>query len=198
MEPAPSLSPDAEEVMRLLAEWKSGDRAALDRLMPIIYGEMRRLAAYHLRSERPGHTLQPTALIHEAYLRLMKQEPPTVVSAPHFYSVASQVMRQVLVDFARSRKAAKRGAGNQAPLDEALAMSEQRADELIALDEALERLKVIDERKAHVIELRFFGGFQREEIADALGLTLPTVKRDLMLGEAWLRRELAAETDGKS
>ena len=198
MERPPSLSPDSEVVMRLLADWKSGDRAALDRLMPIVYAEMRRLAAYHLKNERPGHTLQPTALIHEAYLRLMKQEPPTVVSAPHFYSVASQVMRQVLVDFARSRKAAKRGAGNQAPLEEDSAMSEQRADELIALDEALDRLKALDERKARVIELRFFGGFQREEIADALGLTLATVKRDLTLGEAWLRRELTGGTDEKS
>ena len=190
----PALSPSADEVMRLLADWKSGDRAALDRLMPIVYGEMRRLAAHHLRNERAGHTLQPTALIHEAYLRLMKQEPPTVVSAPHFYSLASQVMRQVLVDFARTRKAAKRGAGNQAPLDEASAMSEQRADELVALDEALERLKALDERKAQVIELRFFGGFQREEIASALGLTLATVKRDLTLGEAWLRREMTGRT----
>jgi RNA polymerase sigma factor (TIGR02999 family) len=198
MERAPSFSPNSEEVMRLLADWKSGDRAALDRLMPIVYGEMRRLAAYHLKNERPGHTLQPTALIHEAYLRLMNQEPPTVVSAPHFYSVASQVMRQVLVDFARSRKAAKRGAGNQAPLEEASAMSEQRADELLALDEALDRLKALDERKARVIELRFFGGFQREEIASALALTLATVKRDLILGEAWLRRELTGGTDGKS
>jgi RNA polymerase sigma-70 factor, ECF subfamily len=198
MERAPSLSPNSEEVMQLLADWKSGDRAALDRLMPIVYGEMRRLAAYHLKNERPGHTLQPTALIHEAYLRLMNQEPPTVVSAPHFYSVASQVMRQVLVDFARRRKAAKRGAGNQAPLEEASAMSEQRADELIALDEALDRLKALDERKARVIEARFFGGFQREEIADALGLTLATVKRDLILGEAWLRRELTGGTGGKS
>jgi RNA polymerase sigma factor (TIGR02999 family) len=198
MERAPSFSPNSEEVMRLLADWKSGDRAALDRLMPIVYGEMRRLAAYHLKNERPGHTLQPTALIHEAYLRLMNQEPPTVVSAPHFYSVASQVMRQVLVDFARSRKAAKRGAGNQAPLEEASAMSEQRADELLALDEALDRLKALDERKARVIELRFFGGFQREEIASALALTLATVKRDLILGEAWLRRELTGGTGGKS
>lgn len=198
MERGPSFSPNSEEVMRLLADWKSGDRAALDRLMPIVYGEMRRLAAYHLKNERPGHTLQPTALIHEAYLRLMNQEPPTVVSAPHFYSVASQVMRQVLVDFARSRKAAKRGAGNQAPLEEASAMSEQRADELLALDEALDRLKALDERKARVIELRFFGGFQREEIASALALTLATVKRDLILGEAWLRRELTGGTDGKS
>jgi len=198
MERAPSFSPNSEEVMRLLADWKSGDPAALDRLMPIVYGEMRRLAAYHLKNERPGHTLQPTALIHEAYLRLMKQEPPTVVSAPHFYSVASQVMRQVLVDFARSRKAAKRGAGNQAPLEEASAMSEPRADELLALDEALDRLKALDERKARVIELRFFGGLQREEIASALELTLATVKRDLMLGEAWLRRELAEGTEGES
>lgn len=198
MERAPSLSPNSDEVMRLLADWKSGDRAAFDRLMPIVYGEMRRLAAYHLKNERPGHTLQPTALIHEVYLRLMNQEPPTVVSAPHFYCVASQVMRQVLVDFARSRKAAKRGAGNQAPLEEALAMSEQRADELVAMDEALDRLQALDERKARVIELRFFGGFQREEIANALGLTVATVKRDLTLGEAWLRRELRAGTDGKS
>jgi RNA polymerase sigma factor (TIGR02999 family) len=198
MEPAPSFSPNPDEVIQLLADWKSGDRAALDRLMPIVYGEMRRLAAYHLKNERAGHTLQPTALIHEVYLRLMHQEPPTVVSAPHFYSVASQVMRQVLVDFARSRKAAKRGAGNQASLEEASAMSMQRADELVALDEALDRLQALDERKARVIELRFFGGFQREEIATALGLTLATVKRDLTLGEAWLRRELTGRTDGTS
>ena len=177
-------------ITQLLRDWKAGDRGALDKLTPIVYRELRRLAAHHLKNERPGHTLQPTALIHEAYIRLVNQETPTVKSSPHFISIASQVMRQVLVDFARTRKAGKRGAGNQAPLDEASAMTEQRADELLALDLALERLQDLDPRKAKVIALRYFGGLQRAEIAESLGLTLATVKRDLTLAEAWLRREL--------
>ena len=194
MEGSSSVSPNSEEVMRLLAEWKSGDRAALDRLMPIVYSEMRRLAAYHLKNERVGHTLQATALIHEAYLRLMNQEPPTVVSAPHFYSVASQVMRQVLVDFARSRKAAKRGAGKQAPLEEAFAMSEQRADELVALDEALDRLSTVDTRAAEMVKLCFFVGLTQEEAARELGVSLSTAERLWGFARAWLLREVRKGT----
>ena len=145
-----------------------------------------------LRRERPGHTLQPTALIHEAYLRLVDQKVPEWQNRAHFFSVASQIMRQILVDFARSKSAAKRGGVLQVTLDDSLAVVGARAEEFLALHEGLERLKGFDERKARVIEMRYFGGMTREEVAEAMGLTLATVKRDLMLGEAWLRKELGA------
>ena len=143
-----------------------------------------------MRRERPDHALQPKALINEAYVRLVDQRTPQFANRKHFFGVAAQIMRQVLVDFARAHRADKRGAGEKAPFDEAMAVSVEPSAALIDLHEALERLAAFDERKAKVIELRYFGGLSREEVADTLGLTLATVKRDLLLGEAWLRREL--------
>lgn len=185
------LDERARDVTRLLIAWHDGQPAALDELAPIVYAELRRLAAAYMRRERPEHTLQPTALIHEAYMRLVDQSLPVFDSRTHFFGVAARIMRQVLVDFARARRAEKRGSGLKAPLDDAIHLSANPSADLIDLHEALERLAAFDPRKANVIEMRYFGGLTREEVADALHLTLATVKRDLMLAEAWLRRELA-------
>ena len=181
---------DSSPVTQLLSDWRLGDRAALDALTPIVYTELRRLAASYMGRERSDHTLQPTALIHEAYIRLIDQGGPGFESRSHFFGVAAHLMRQVLTDFARRRLAGKRGSGKQEELHEASAMTEQQSEELLSVHEALNKLAAEDERKAKVIELRYFGGLKREEIAEALGLSLATVKRDLMLGEAWMRRQL--------
>ena len=185
------LDDRAREVTHLLIKWHDGERAALDELTPIVYTELRRLAASYMRRERPEHTLQPTALIHEAYMRLVDQSLPVFDSRTHFFGVAARIMRQVLVDFSRARRSAKRGSGLKTPLDEAVRLSTEPAVDVVDLHDALERLAAFDPRKAKVIELRYFGGLTRDEVADTLHLTLGTVKRDLMLGEAWLRRELA-------
>ena len=187
-------SQPAPDVTRLLIAWKEGDRAALDALTPHVYQELRRIAASYLRNERPGHTLQPTALIHEAYLRLIDQSLPQFNSRTHFFGVAAQIMRQILVDFARSHRAEKRGGGlPHVDLTEATLVDRgdaERSMRLLDLNDALDRLATFDNRKARVIELRYFGGLQREEVAEVLGVSLATVKRDLSLGEAWLKREL--------
>jgi RNA polymerase sigma factor (TIGR02999 family) len=146
-----------------------------------------------MRRERPEHTLQPTALIHEAYVRLVDQSLPSFNSRTHFFGVAARIMRQVLVDFARAHRAEKRGSGRKTPLDEAIRLTTEPSVDLLELHDALDRLAAFDARKAKVIEMRYFGGLSRDEVAEALELTLATVKRDLMLGEAWLRRELATE-----
>jgi len=179
----------AQTVTRLLGAWRGGDRAALDALTPIVYQELRRLASSHLKGERRGHSLQPTALIHEAYLRLVDGNMPHFNGRSHFFGVAAQIMRQILIDFARSRTAQKRGGGAEhVGLLDQDAISLDKTDELLAIHEALDRLETQDQRKAKVIELRYFGGLNRDEIAEALELTLATVKRDLALGEAFLRR----------
>ena len=185
-------SGEPADVTRLLIAWRDGDRAALDALSPIVYQELRRLAGAYMRQERPDHTLQPTALVHEAYVRLVDQSLPDFANRKHFFGVVAHLMRQVLVDFARAHRSEKRGAGLKAPLEEGAAVAAPPAVDILALDEALDRLATFDARKASVIELRYFGGLTREEVADALDLTLATVKRDLSLGEAWLRRELTA------
>ena len=181
---------DAPPVTKLLREWRGGDRAALDALTPIVYSELRRLAASYMGRERPDHTLQATALIHEAYIRLIDQGSPDFDNRSHFFGVAAHLMRQVLTDFARRRLSAKRGSGKKEELNDAIAMTVQQSEELLSVHEALNQLAAEDERKAKVIELRYFGGLKREEIAEALGMSLATVKRDLMLGEAWMRRQL--------
>jgi RNA polymerase sigma factor (TIGR02999 family) len=186
------LDERAQEVTHLLIRWHEGQRAALDELTPLVYGELRKLAAAYMRRERTEHTLQPTALINEAYLRLVDQSLPMFNSRTHFFGVAAQIMRQVLVDFARAHRSEKRGAGFRTPLDEAVHLSVEPSTDLLELHDALERLATFDHRKAKVIEMRYFGGLTRDEVAEAMHLTLATVKRDLMLGEAWLRRELAA------
>lgn len=180
------------EITQLLRKWSEGDRAALDQLMPVVHQELRKLANAYLRGEKPGHTLQPTALINEAYLRLVGQNFPEWQSRKHFYGVAAQLMRQILVEHARAHAAAKRGAGGQKlPLDEAINFSQDQAADLVALDDALTALARFDERKARVVELRYFGGFSIEEIANALDISVATVGREMRMAQAWLHRELA-------
>jgi len=160
--------------------------------MPLVYQELKKLAGHHLKSERAGHTLEPTALIHEAYLRMVEQEMPQWQSRAHFYGVAARLMRQILVDHARTRSAAKRGAGQlKLSLDDAPPVfTEWDASALLSLDEALKRLAAFDERKCRILEMRSFGGMSIEETARALGLSEPTVKREMRLAQAWIRREL--------
>ena len=186
-----AMSHDGQEITRLLAEWRGGDKAALDRLSPIVHQELRQIAVAYMRRERPGHTLQPTALINEAYLRLLDKSGITFANRAHFFGIAAQIMRQILVDFARKRVAAKRGSGLRDELSEAMQVSMQQSEEVLAVHQALDRLAALDERKARIMEMRHFGGLSREEIAEATGMSLATVKRDMQLAGAWLRRELA-------
>jgi len=179
------------EITQLLLRWSQGDQAALDQLMPVVYDELHKLADGYLRRERPDHTLQPTALINETYLRLVKQDFPEWQSRRHFYGVAAQLMRQILVDYARSRAADKRGGGDQKySLDESLSFSDERAADLVALDDALVALATFDERKVRIIELRYFGGLSLEETAAELGLSVATIGHEMRLARAWLRREM--------
>jgi RNA polymerase sigma factor (TIGR02999 family) len=186
------------EITPLLLRWGRGEQAALDQLMPIVYEELRNLAHSYLSRERPDHTLQPTALINEAYLRLRNQDFPDWQSRKHFYGVAAQLMRQILVDYARTRATNKRGSGVQKlPLDEALTFSDENAAELVALGEALVALEKFDERKVRIIELRYFGGLSLEETADALGVSVTTISQETRLARAWLRREMNPRTPAK-
>jgi len=173
------------DVTRLLVQWANGDLEALDTLTPLIYGELRRLAASHLRKERRSHTLQPTALVHEAYLRLVDQKRPQWQSRSHFFGVAARLMRQILVDHARSRGADKR-AGQKVSLEAALSFQPERNRDLVALDQGLIALEKIDPRKCRAVELRYFGGLSMEEIAQTLEVSAVTVRRDLRMAEAWL------------
>lgn len=185
------MTPPGNPVTKLLRQWSEGDQSVLNELTPLVYQELRRLANSYLRRERPGHTLQPTALIHEAYLRLMDQGQPEWRSRSHFFSFAAHLMRQILVDHARTHNAAKRGgSGQRVPMDEAQALAPERDPELLALDEALTRLEQFDERKARVLELRFFGGLTLEEAAEALGVSTRTVEREMRLARAWLQKAL--------
>ena len=186
----------ASPVTQLLVEWSQGNQAALEELTPHVYRELHALARSYLRRGRPNHTLQPTALINEACIRLLgKSEPIQWENRAHFFGIAARLMRMVLVDYSRARQAAKRGGEAEAvTLEETMALSSSHAPDVLEVNEALDHLAKIDERKAKVIELRYFGGMEREEIAAALGLTVATVKRDLRLGEAWLRRFLRGES----
>ena len=177
----------------LLSAWSAGDKAALEQLMPMIYQELHRLAARHLAHERVGHTLQATALVNEAYLRLIDQKRVRWQNRAHFLGIAAQMMRRILVDYARTRRNAKRGGG--APvvsLDEAATLSVERASDLIAVNDALTRLSELDARKGRVVELRFFGGLSVEETAEVLQISPNTVLRDWRTAKAWLHRELSA------
>lgn len=180
---------ETHEVTLLLAEWAKGNPDALNDLMPLVYRELRQLAASYLRKERPGHTLQPTALVHEAYLRLVDQTNPTWQSRSHFYGVAARLMRQILVDHARRKQAGKRG-GLQVSLDEVVSFQPERSRDLVALDSGLKALEKIDPRKCQAVELRYFGGLSMEEIAQALDVSAVTVRRDLRMAEAWLHKEM--------
>jgi RNA polymerase sigma factor (TIGR02999 family) len=180
------------EITRLLAEWSGGNQAALDNLVPIVYDELRRLASNYMHGERTDHLLQTTALVHEAYLRLIDREHVSCQTRTQFFAVAAQVMRRVLVDYARGRDRAKRGDG-VAPLalDDVAVLSDDRAEELIAINTALESLTAFDPRKGRVFELRYFGGMSVEEVADALSVSPVTVARDWRMAKVWLRREIA-------
>lgn len=186
---------DGPQVTQLLVAWSHGDRAALDELTPHVYRELHSLAKSYLRRGRPNQTLQPTALINEACLRLLGQSGKIQwENRVHFFGIAARLMRMVLVDYSRSRHAEKRGGqSDPVTLEETLVLSPARSPDVLEVNEALDELAKVDERKANVIELRYFGGMDREEIATALRLTVPTVKRDLRLGEAWLRRFLRGE-----
>jgi len=185
------------EVTALLLSWSDGDRDALARLMPLVYDELRRLALDHLRRERPDHTLQPTALVNEVYLRLVDQRRVSWQTRAQFFGLAAQLMRHVLVDHARARASAKRGGGvSKLSLDEARIAPEEVAAELVALDEALVRLAAVDERKSRVVEMRFFAGLSVEETAEALGVSDKTVMRDWRIAKVWLHRELSGEGAG--
>lgn len=181
--------PDSHEVTLLLVEWAKGNQRALDDLTPLVYRELRLLAASYLRKERQSHTLQPTALVHEAYLRLVDQSSPTWQSRAHFFGVAARLMRQILVDHARRKQAGKR-AGLKVPLDKAVSFQPERGRDLIALDTGLSALEKIDPRKCKTIELRYFGGLSMEEIAQSLEVSAITVRRDLRMAEAWLHQEM--------
>lgn len=182
-----------ESITALLRAWRGGQNDALDRLIPLIYEELQRLAGRAMRDERPDHTLQTTALIHEAYLRLLGSKVEWA-DRVHFYAVAAQTMRRVLVDHARARARDKRGGGAvRVPLEENLAGVSPSAD-IVALDEALERLSALDSRKARAIELHYFGGLTYDEAAHVLGVSPATVDRELRLAKAWLYRELTDET----
>lgn len=178
----------------LLADWQGGDSVALDKLLPIVYRELQRLAASYMRRERAGHTLQPTALIHEAYVRLVDQKTPNWRNRSHFFGVAAQVMRQVLVDSARTRNAAKRDGGEKVSLEDVVVSAPERPHEIVNLDEGLTELAKIGARKAKVLEMRYFGGLSNSDIAEALDISIPTVVRDSRFAEAWLRQYL----DGRS
>ncbi|MGH9831828.1 MAG: sigma-70 family RNA polymerase sigma factor [Blastocatellia bacterium] len=184
-------TPSSHEITQLLLAWSEGDKAALDQLMPLVYDELRRLAKHHMRNERAGHTLQTTALIHEAYLRLVDAGQVRLENRRHFFAAASRLMRQALVDLARERGSRKRGgAAQQVSLDEAMVVSKHRDEGLLALDEALGALAVIDARKSQMVELRFFGGLSVEETAEALSVSVETVHRDWRLARSWLLRKL--------
>lgn len=182
------------EITQLLAELKSGNREAEAKLVPLVYDELRRLAAHYMRQERRDHTLQATALVHEAYLRLVGQRDVNWQSRAHFFGVAAQLMRRILVDYARARQTDKRGAGLQkASLEEALLFSDEQSGELLALDEALDRLAERDPRQSRIVELRFFAGLTVEETAEVLAISPKTVKRDWSVARAWLHGEISRE-----
>lgn len=181
------------EITKLLLDWSKGNRVALDQLIPLVYDELRRLASRHMNGEVPNHLLQTTALLHEAYLRLVDQQAVAWQNRAHFFGICARLMRQILVDHARSRGRLKRGGGVRAiELDEAVAMDPARSEEVLAIHDALEKLSAVDARKAQVAELRFFGGLSVEEAAEVLQVSPNTVIRDWSLAKAWLAREMGA------
>jgi len=184
-------TPSPQRVTQLLANWSHGDDAALTELTPLVYEDLRRLAHRHMGGQRPDHTLQTTALVHEAYLRLADQTNPNWQTRAHFFAVAARAMRQILVDYAKSYRAQKRGGGGlKIELDEAALVSPRESKEIIDLHEALERLAAVDSRKAEVVELKYFGGLNYDEIAEVLKISPVTVKRDWEFAKVWLYAEL--------
>jgi len=184
------------DITQLLKDWSDGDGQAPAQLMPLVYQELRRLADHYMSHERVGHTLQPTALVNEAYLRLIDQTRVNWQNRAHFFGIAAQLMRRILLDHARAHHAEKRGGvAKRLSLDEAAILPEERASDLIALDEALEELAKFDERKSRIVELRFFGGLGVDETAEVLGIHRATVLRDWSVAKAWLHRELSKGDD---
>jgi RNA polymerase sigma factor (TIGR02999 family) len=174
--------------------WQGGDRAALDALVPVVYKELHRLAHYELRKERPNHTLQSAALVHEAYFRLVGQAPPQWKSRTHFFAIAAQLMRQILVDYARRRRASKRGSGvYMLTLDEAMTVTrgKNKDADVVAIDDALKTLAELDPRQSRIVELRFFAGLSLEETSEVMGIATATVQRDWTAARAWLHREIS-------
>ena len=185
------MIPKPSDVTQLLVNWNNGDQAALDELLPLVNDELRRLARNYLRRENPGHTLQPTALVNEAYLRLIDQKQVQWQNRAHFFGIAAQLMRRILVDHARRHAYAKRGGGAmQVSFDEGMAVTEAKAAELLAVHEALEKLSAMDPRKGRIVELRFFGGLNLDETAEILEISSPTVQREWRAAKAWLHRML--------
>ncbi|HET6181179.1 MAG TPA: sigma-70 family RNA polymerase sigma factor [Candidatus Sulfotelmatobacter sp.] len=189
----PSVSP--HRVTELLAQWSQGDSAALAELSPLVYEELRRVAHHHMGGQRPDHTLQTTALVNEAYLRLADQTNPSWQNREHFFAVAARAMRQILVSYARSQRAEKRGGGAvKIELDEAALVSPQESKQIVELHEALEQLSTLDSRKAQVVELKYFGGLNYEEIAEVLKISRITARRDWEFAKVWLYTELRDAT----
>jgi RNA polymerase sigma factor (TIGR02999 family) len=182
---------DAHQVTQLLSDWSRGDDAALQKLTPLVYEELRRLAHHYMEGQPPDHALQTTALVHEAYLRLVDQDRPSFTSRSHFFAVAAKAMRQILVDHARSQQRDKRGAGaSKVELDETALISPEQSGEILDLNDALERLASLDSRAAQGVELRYFGGLNQDEIAEVLKVSAVTVRRDWVFARAWLYKEL--------
>lgn len=190
------MIPASQDVTGLLIDWSNGNQAALDELLPLVNSELRKLASRYMRRESPGHSLQTSALVNEAYLRLIDQKNVRWQNRAHFFGIAAQLMRRILIDHARSHQYQKRGGGAiQVSLDEAAAVTEARAAELLAIDEALEKLTAMDIRKGRIVELRFFGGLTEEETAEVMKISVPTIQREWRAAKAWLHRML---TDGEN
>src|SRR6267143_3560078 len=187
------MTPAPENVTKLLVAWGNGDETALDKLLPLVYEELHRLAHQYMNRERPGHTLQTSGLVNEAYLRLVDQREVHWQNRAHFFGIAAQMMRRILVDYARSRHYAKRGGSvQQVSLNEAVIVSEERSAEVVALDDALKGLAEFDPRKSQIVELRFFGGLSIDETAEVLNVSPGTVMRDWTLAKAWLRKQMVS------
>jgi len=189
------LTPSSESITKLLIEWREGDQTALDRLIPLVHQELHRLAHHYLKHERPGHTLQTTALVNEAYLKLVDHKGMRWQNRSHFFAVAAQAMRRILVDHARTRDALKRGGGiAPAPLDEAATVADTQAAHLLALNEALDQLSAMDERKGRIVVLRYFGGMSVEETAEVVGVSAATVMREWSIAKTWLFKTMSSQT----
>ena len=190
------MTPTPQDVTELLLDWSNGNQAALDQLMPLVYEELHRLAHQYMARERPEHSLQTSALLNEAYLKLVDQKNVHWQNRAQFFGIAAKLMRQILVDHARQRHRIKRGGdARHVPLDEAVVVSPARAAEMMALDDALETLAAVDQRKSQILELRFFGGLSIEETAEVLGVSPGTVMRDWTLAKAWLRMDMTREDE---
>ena len=187
------MTPSPKQVSQLLVAWGEGDQGARDELMPLVYEELHRLAHHYMNRERPGHTLQTSALVNEAFVRLIDQKEVHWQNRAHFFGIAAQMMRRILVDYARSRHYAKRGgSAQQVSLNEAVIVSEERSAEVVALDDALKGLAEFDPRKSQIVELRFFGGLSIDETAEVLNVSPGTVMRDWTLAKAWLRKQMVS------